>query len=314
MLTDGHAGNVRQARALADALKLPTRDVVLAPRAPWRWAAPRVLPGARRAFGDALPMLLEDPLLGETLAIGCGRQAALATRLLGLRGAATVQVLDPRIRTTHWGAVVAPLHDRLQGPNVIGMLGSLNPVRDAWLGASRAAFASFAQLPAPRTTLLIGGPTSNVAWSMRRLDRWLRDIRTVIEREGGSVLATTSRRTPAAMVARVRKRLQGLPGIVWTGSVDGRNPYAALLGWADRIVCTADSANMLSEASATRVPVFVAGDRHMRGRARRYVGMLRDAGRIRPLDAELAGFDAEPVRETERVALQVRERFGLADS
>ena len=167
------------------------------------------------------------------------------------------------------------------------------------------------QLPGPRTTLLIGGPTSNFRMSAAQLDRWLRDARAVIEREGGSVLATTSRRTPPAMVARVKKRLGGLPGLVWTGSVDGRNPYAALLGWADRIVCTADSVNMLSEASATRVPVFVAGERRVRGRPRRFVDALVQSGRVRPLDRELQAFDVQPLRETQRVAALVRTRFGI---
>jgi hypothetical protein len=310
-LTDGHAGNLRQARALAAAIKLPSTDMVLAARMPWRWFAPRRMSGAERAFGDAFAQLLRDPALPQTLVIGCGRQSALATRLLRERGAHAVQILDPRIRTSHWDVVIAPRHDRLRGDNVIELEGSLNPVQDTWLGASRAAFAAFGQLPQPRTAVLIGGPTSNFRLSARRLDRWLRDIRALIEREGGSVLATTSRRTPPAMVARVKKRLRGLPGVVWTGSVDGRNPYAALLGWADRVVCTADSVNMLSESSATRAPVFVAGERSVRGRPRRFVQALLRAGRIRPLDPALAAYEAEPLRETQRVALLLRQRFGL---
>lgn len=310
-LTDGHAGNLRQARALAAALRLPSNDMVLSARMPWRWFAPRRVSGAERAFGDAFLQLLHDPSLAGTLVIGCGRQSALATRLLRERGALAVQILDPRIDTSHWDAVIAPRHDRLRGDNVITLEGSLNPVQDTWLGAARAAFAAFGQLPSPRTTLLIGGPTSNYRLSPRRLDRWLRDLRTLIDREGGSILATTSRRTPPGMVACARKRLHGLPGVVWTGSVDGRNPYAALLGWADRIVCTADSVNMLSEASATRVAVFVAGERLVRGRHRRFVDALLDAGRIRPVDATLGAFTVEPLRETQRVATLLRQRYGL---
>ncbi|MGY3267041.1 mitochondrial fission ELM1 family protein [Lysobacter sp. HA35] len=311
VVTDGHAGNVRQARALADALKLPTQDLVLRPRLPWRWFAPRIVGNAERAFGDEFAQRLRDPDLAQTLVIGCGRQAALATRLLRTRGAHAVQILDPRIDTSHWDVVISPAHDRLRAPNAIELIGSLNPVQDTWLGASRAAFAALGSLPGPRTTLLIGGPTSNMRLSVQRLDRWLRDVRALIEREGGSVLATTSRRTPPKMVARVKKRLAGLPGVVWTGSVDGRNPYAALLGWADRIICTADSVNMLSEASATRAPVFVAGERKIRGRPRRFVNALLKSGRIQPLSRELVRFDAEPMRETQRVAALLRERLGL---
>ncbi|TZF89071.1 mitochondrial fission ELM1 family protein [Cognatilysobacter lacus] len=310
-LTDGHAGNLRQARALAAAMKLPSTDMLLKARLPWRWFAPRLLAGSEHAFGDAFSQLLADPSLPSTLVIGCGRQSALATRLLRMHGAHAVQILDPRIRTSHWDVVLAPRHDRLRGPNVVELTGSINPVQDTWLGASRAAFAALGRLPSPRTALLIGGPTSNFNVSMRHLDRWLRDVRAVIEREGGSVLATTSRRTPPAMVARVRKRLHGLPGVVWTGSVDGRNPYAALLGWADRIVCTADSVNMVSEACATRAPVFVAGDRRIRGRPRRFIDALLRAGRVRRLDAEMLAFETEPLRETERVAALLRQRFGI---
>lgn len=308
VLTDGHAGNLRQARALADALRLPTHDTKLHARAPWKWAAPRGLPGSEAAFGQALDAVT-DAELATTLAIGCGRQSALATRLLRTRGARTVQILDPRIDARHWDLVVVPEHDRLRGANVLTLLGSLNPVGDAWLGAARAAFAELGRLPSPRTTLLVGGPTGQFNVGLREFERWLRDVRHAVERDGGSVLATTSRRTPAAFLDAARRHLAGLPGLVWTGSVDGRNPYAALLGWADRIVCTADSVNMLSEASATTVPVHVAGTDRVRGRPGRFVQALRDRGRIRPFDPALASFDAEPLRETARIAQQVRERL-----
>lgn len=312
VLTDGHAGNLRQARALADALRLPTRDTALVSRAPWRWLAPRRLPGAEAAFGPDVHGWFADPSLPSTLAIGCGRQSALATRLARARGAAAVQILDPRLDPRHWDLVVVPAHDRLRGGNVLTLLGSLNPVGDGWLGAARAAFADLGRLPQPRTALLVGGPTANLALGLRDFEGALRVIRHAIERDGGSVLATTSRRTPPAFVEATRRALDGLPGLVWTGSVDGRNPYAALLGWADRIVCTADSVNMLSEASATNAPVYAIGLDLARGRPGRFVQALRERGRIRALDDALAPFESTPLRETVRIAAEVRERLGLA--
>lgn len=306
VITDGHAGNVRQARALADALRLPMQASVLSPRAPWRWLAPRRLPGSETMLADALA-----GVDGGTLAIGCGRQAALATRVARDHGARTVQILDPRIDPRHWDLVIVPEHDGLGGPNVLTLLGSLNPVDDAWLGAARAAFAELGRLPGPRTTLLVGGPTSDLDVSLREFGKWLATVRAAVERDGGSVLATTSRRTPAAFVDALKQALTGLPGLVWTGSVDGRNPYAALLGWADRIVCTADSVNMLSEAAATHAPVYVAGLSRLRGRPARFLGALRARARIRELDDALASFAVEPLRETARIAEAVRTRLGL---
>lgn len=306
ILTDGHAGNLRQARALADALRLPARTTALQARAPWKWAAPRWLPGSTLAFGDALDTAGERRAM---VAIGCGRQAALATRLLRARGLPCVQILDPRIAPQHWDLVVVPEHDRLRGDNVITLLGSLNPVDDAWLAAARVAFAAFGRLPGPRTAVLVGGPTAQFDLDAAAFERALVAVRDAVLREGGSVLATPSRRTPAAFVDALRRVFADVPGIVWTGSVDGPNPYAALLGWADRIVCTADSVNMLSEASATPAPVYVLGMARGSGRPARFVQALHARGRVRDFDGVLDPFDATPLRETARVAREVRERL-----
>ena len=127
--------------------------------------------------------------------------------------------------------------------------------------------------------------------------------------EGGSVLATTSRRTPAHVGSSLRDRLRGVPGLIWTDGADGPNPYAGLLAWADRIVCTADSVNMLSEACATWVPVFVAGHEQIEGRPRRFVESVLQSGRVRALDEALEPFAVKPLRETARVAAEVRQRL-----
>ncbi|QCO68819.1 nucleoside-diphosphate sugar epimerase [Luteimonas yindakuii] len=309
-LSDGHAGNLRQAAALAGALGLEAHDWQLDARMPWRLAAPRALPGARGAFGATFAHALAQP---PRLAIGCGRQGALATRLAGAAGARTVQILDPRIDPHHWDLVVAPGHDGLRGDNVLTLLGSLHPVDDAWLAAAHASHPALAALPGPRTALLLGGPSRHVEFDLAAFERLAATLLPRITAEGGSLLATVSRRTPLDVLTALRARAADLPGMCWTGPGDGANPYAGLLAWADRIVCSADSVNMLSEAGATRVPVFVAEPERVRGRPRRFIDALLARGRVRALDAALAPFDVEPLRETARIAALVRERLDLRD-
>jgi len=305
-LTDGHAGNVRQAQALAAALGEPFRAWTLAPRTPWRWFAPRVLPGSAKAFGPTFERSMRTP---PSLAIGCGRQSALATRLLRLRGARAVQILDPRVDTRHWDLVIAPEHDALRGENVIAMIGSLHPVDDLWLAAGRHAFPDIGALPGPRTALLVGGASAHARFDEATYDTLLRRVEQLAREEGGSVLATTSRRTPPHVGAALRDRLRGIPGLIWTDGADGPNPYAGLLAWADRIVCTADSVNMLSEAAATLAPVFVAGHERLAGRPRRFVDVLLRSGRARSLDDGIEAFAVTPLRETARVAIEVNQRL-----
>lgn len=308
-LTDGHAGNRRQADALAAALDQgATRNWALQPRPPWRWLAPHMLPGATHAFGATFRGALAQP---PRLAIGCGRQGALATRLLRTRGTTTVQILDPRIDPRHWDLVIAPHHDGLSGPNVIGLHGSLNPVGGAWLASARAQHARFADLPQPRTTVLLGGPSAHAHFDLRAFQDLASRLDASLSRDGGSVLVSTSRRTPADLVAAVRQRYANTPGAVWCGDADGANPYSGLLAWADRIVVSPDSVNMLSEACATEAPVFVFEPGMVSGRPRLFLDALLGSGRIRPMDTTLAPFPLEPLRETTRVAALVQQRLSM---
>lgn len=317
-ISDGRSGNQRQALALAQAIATAAGasagESILSPRLPWRLLAPRPAPGSERAFGEAFAKLLVAP---PAVTVGCGRQAALATRLLRARGAKCVQILDPRLDPSHWDLVVAPQHDGLAGDNVIATLGSLHPVDDAWLADARAQFASFADLPRPRTAVLLGGPTRHARFDRMAFEVLASKLEVALARDGGSVLLTASRRTPRELRQLLRHYYDETPGTVWLGAPDDcpahlrsdRNPYPGLLAWADRIVCSPDSVNMVSEACATRVPVHVFDPGRVSGGPRRFLDALLACGRIRALDTRLAPFEVEPLRETARVAAEVRRRL-----
>lgn len=307
-LHDAAAGHRQQAAALARALVPDPRGWELHAAPPWAWVSPRRLPGAERAFGAAFADALRAP---PALAIGCGRRAALATRLLRERGARVVQVLHPRIDTVHWDLVVAPEHDGLRGPNVLTLCGSLHPVDDAWLAQARAAMPALTASPGPRTTVLLGGPTAAVRFDRMAFDALAAQVERWRAQDGGSLFVVGSRRTPPEFAALARSRWADTPGLRWFDAGDGPNPYATALAVADRIVVSPDSVNMISEACATAAPVFVAAPERARGRVRAYLDAMLRRGRIRPLGPAPDAFAAEPLRETARIAALVRERLGL---
>lgn len=304
VISDGAAGNERQALALASALEIPARVMTLPLRAPWAWFAPRRIPGGRLALAPRDRAVFEAPW--PDIAIGCGRASALLTRML--RGLSDgdcycVQILDPRIDPRHWDAVIAPRHDRLEGANVIHTLGSLNPVDDTWLASGREAFPDFGRLPGPRVALLVGGPRRGIDFNDALAQRLLDAVRTATQ--GGSVLATTSRRTPPAFAARLRDALAAHPGVFWAGT--GTNPYPGLLGWADRIVVTPDSVNMLSEACAAGVPVHTVADAPLPDKIARFHAALRERGLL--TDADQPRANTPPLRETQAIAAELRQRI-----
>lgn len=314
VITDSAAGNQRQALALAGCLALPTHQLVLQPRAPWSWLSPRLTLAGTLALSGPQRAAFAPPW--PRVAIGCGRSAALFTRLL--RGLSqgqchTVQILDPRIDPAHWDTVIAPRHDRVAGANVLHTLGSLNPVDAPWLAAGRAAFPALAGLPQPRTGVLLGGPRQGIALGPAQARHWAERLRHRQRREGGSLLVLASRRTPAAVLALLRQALADTPGLLWAGAQDGPNPYAGVLGWADRLVVTPDSVNMLSEACAVGCPVHTLVDARLPPKLARFHRELHDAGWLHDLDAVVAA-QPPPLRETAALAARVSERLALGSA
>ncbi|MGG6463309.1 mitochondrial fission ELM1 family protein [Solilutibacter silvestris] len=305
-ISDGRAGNVRQARALADALAgVEAPHLRIDAAAPWRWLAPRRLPGTARGFGDAFPATLRDP---PAIAVGCGRQAALATRVLRDAGARAVQVLDPRIDPRHWDCVVVPEHDRLRGGNVLTMLGSLNPIDDRWLDNVRTHH------PRPQawgdgrlTAVLLGGPTSAVPMWANIVAAHAGILAGDAAVNGGHLAICTSPRTPRDWIPGLRQAIADTHASLWTGEHDGPNPYPMLLAHAERIVCTPDSVNMLSEACATTASVewlpFPA-----QGRIAAFLESLQARERARPLGSTQAT-NRIPLRETARITAEVSLRL-----
>lgn len=306
---DGAAGNRRQVLALAAALGLDSAEWSLRGNAMARLLAPRRWPGSEAAFGPEFARQLREH--SPTLALGCGRLAALATRAVRAHAARAVQILNPRLDLGQWDLVIAPRHDRLQGANVIELVGSLNPVDDAWLAQARAHHAALENLPAPRTAVLLGGPTRAVPFNRGALEVLLAKLEFQLQAEGGSLILCGSGRTPRAWASLLRERYGQDGHRVWMEASDGENPFAGALAWAERIVVSPDSVNMVSEACATGLPVFVAEPGRASGRVRDFLDALSARGSIRAQDRFNRPFEAVPLRETARVAALVRERLSL---
>jgi mitochondrial fission protein ELM1 len=308
IVTDGAVGNERQAEALAAAMRLDPRVFRLALPAPWSWFAPRRFVGWERA----LPTPLRDAAANEPprIAIGCGRASALATGWVRERhGAYAVQILDPRIARERWNLIVAPVHDRVPGDNVLATIGALNAVTPARLAAAALGRPEFVQLPAPRTAVLVGGSTRAQRIGGAYARTLARRLRGWHARDGGSLLITTSRRTPAVVRSELLAAVAGLPVAMWSPGDASENPYLAFLAHAQRIVVTPDSVNLLSEACATGKPVFTFAPRPVQGKLAAFHRELRDSGRIRDVGKEPATWAPEPLRETEGIAAEVLRRF-----
>lgn len=192
-----------------------------------------------------------------SLVVASGRRTVPSLRAIKKASPSTVTVylMWPG---SHEGIdlIAAPEHDNPpNAPNVIRTLAPLHAVTNETLVSAKQAWSpQFSHLPRPWVALCLGGNTKHGEYSAN-------DWRTVIgaaqELAGhGSLLITTSRRTPADAVKLVETLVNG-PHLLHRWDVDKDNPYLGMLGGADSIVVTGDSLSMCAEACVTGKPVYV---------------------------------------------------------
>ena len=303
VIHDGAAGNRRQAMALAEALGWGFEEKLCKPDALSKCFAPRLVPFIKQPFDKAFSEAMQNP---PAYVIGCGRQAALATRLLKQAGSFTIQILNPRLPSHHWDVVIAPTHDLVKGSNVISTVGSLHDMTSSSLELWRAQVSALTSLKCPRTLVLIGGPSRMTSFNEGLIEVMFSKLEYELAAHGGSLIICGSRRTPKHIAEKIRGRFSDSNFPVWFDGSDGDNIYHSALAHADRIVLTPDSVNMISEACATELPVFIAQPERATGRMTLFLDHLLKIGRIKPLSRELIPFQVKALNTMPDVITQLK--------
>jgi hypothetical protein len=307
-LTDGRAGIENQALGLAEAIgrrapvRLTTKRVRL--RTPWAWLPPGFVPAPRQALSigsDAIEPPWPDIL------IGCGRTSIPFS--IGVRhwsGGRTfvAQLQDPRVNPREFDVVIPPIHDGLEGANVLPTVGACHRVTPEKLDQALLEYPTpLEDLPGPRFAVLIGGKSKRQDISAARARAIANSLAAVQHETGGTLMATLSRRTGNAARLAFRTYLAPHCAVFFEG--EGVNPFFAMLGSADHIFVTADSVNMATEAAATGKPIHVLAVDGGGGKLTRFHQSLVRRGCARPFSGRLEAWTYPPLLETDRAAAAV---------
>lgn len=155
--------------------------------------------------------------------------------------------------------VTMPQYRLPERDNVLHLTGVLNHIPESALSEAAANWKPrLEHLPRPWTALLIGGNSSAYLLDAETAARLGRDASRMAKERGGSLLVTTSPRTPADAAAALQKAIDAPCHFYqWKKDDAAGNPYKAFLALADDFVVTIDSASLLVEASATGRPAAV---------------------------------------------------------
>jgi mitochondrial fission protein ELM1 len=165
------------------------------------------------------------------------------------------QWADPR----HFDLIITtPQYPVPERANVLRNALPLHGVTRARLDEAAALWAPhLAHLPRPWLTVNIGGTSGPYAFGPHAAARLVRDALALARARGGSLLVSSSARTPTvALDAFAAQREVPMQLYRWRRD-DPDNPYLGFLALADEVIVTADSISMLAEAHATGRPVHM---------------------------------------------------------
>lgn len=253
-LLGARAGDNDQVLALAEALELPFEIKQLHYNG-LRRLGPKLL---RRSFAGLSPasreLIESEPPPDVTISVG--HRSVPVVRLLRKQSHGRMRSIHigfPRVSPGVFDLLIAtPQYPNPEHPNLLRIPFALTRVAT---GTRPYGGGEMQTLPAPRRLLIIGGPTSYWRLDPDVLRRATASLIDDARRDGGSLLVTSSPRTPAGVMAEIEKVL-ALSGVPFALGGPGKSPsYACMLAEADEIIVTADSVAMVSDAIWTGKPL-----------------------------------------------------------
>lgn len=303
-LSPGNAGMERQTLALFDSMGISQRIIRVRPRKPWTLLPPGLWPLPLAALREDSDQISAP---WPRLVVSCGRRAvpyALYIKKQSANKTLLVHIQNPQTDIKKFDLVIAPIHDRLNGQNVIQTVAALHNINDQKLTFEAKKFEDrLSYLPKMKVTVLVGGSNKCYRLDIETISQLAAQLRQLVNKFEVGLLITPSRRTGKSNMAALRKGLNGIPSEIW--DFQGPNPYLAYLGQADAIIVTSDSINMVSEACATGKPVYVFQLGKGNRKFSEFHKRMRDRGYTRTFRGSLEKWDYVPPNDTIRATQKV---------
>lgn len=278
----------------------------------WKVRAPFLFSGASLATLDSshsAPIQAPWP----KLVIAAGRRTIPIARYIKKKSPNTIiaYLMWPG-SAKGFDLIAVPKHDGAgQAKNMVTTVAPLHAVTPETLAAAREAWLPrFQHLPRPWVAVTIGGKTKGGSYQAADWQALITRARALAPT--GTLMVTTSRRTPQGALDIIMPLLTSGPHFLHRWDRDKDNPYLGLLGCADAIIPTGDSLSMCTEACVSGKPVYLFAPAHaMPKKHQRLHHALYEQGLARPLDdaATLTWSPAAGLDDAGMVAEAIRTRF-----
>lgn len=297
IVTEGLKGTENQCLGVAEALGVEPVVKQISLKQPWKLLSPYIGFENNYIFNPGFEAPWPD------LLITSGRKSIAVARYIkkASKGKTfTAHIQDPRVSPAQFDLVAVPEHDPTRGENVITTLGAPNRITEDKLDDAREAFHQLKEVSKPRVAVLIGGNSKAHTMSTDAMEHLCAQLKSL----DAGLMITASRRTGEENQATLKRKLSGSDAYIWNG--EGKNPYFALLAWADYILVTEDSVSMTCDAATTGKPVYVIPMEGGAPRLNAFHRNMKAVGITRVFDGNLERWDYEPLRDAQKIAQAIK--------
>lgn len=283
ILLDNRIGSRHQAQGIADYLDESKFLIINKEVKYTRWAALPNIIRANTLLGVENKADFTKPW--PDIVLSSSRRTAPVARFVKKNSCKTklVQLLHiGRFGVKDFETIYAPEHDKYKysAPNIKYTIGSPHFVTKKKLAEAREYWnQTFSSLPHPITAIIIGGSIKKKEFSIENAESLARAVLDLKQREGGSLLVTTSRRTGLNAQNVIMSHFKDISHSAYLWGDEGENPYLGYLACADDLVVTGDSVSMCCEATATGKPLRIfTGKNWLTPKHLRFVQTLIERG------------------------------------
>ena len=304
LLTQGMHGMISQVEGLAKALDLDFTHHTVELNNFWKFFPPKLTPISQKVFKR---IDVQD----FDIIISCGRKSVIPSIYLkknSLKKITNIHIQDPKVNLNNFSHVVVPEHDGLNGDNVFLSKGAMHYLTKEEIDNHTEYLKKKLDANKDYFLLVLGGPTKHYDYSKKNIINIFNLFNDLIKKNDLQGIVIPSLRTPKNIIELSKNYLSKNSLIV--ENVD-KKAYLSALSLAKYITVTCDSTSMISEASLTGKPIYVAEIPAKKNdyRFKKFRDLFSKLNIIKKLDKKLETWHYEILDETGRIAKEIKKQL-----
>ena len=303
LLTQGMHGMISQTEGLAKGLNLNYKHQEIRLKKIWNYIPPKFTP-------STLSVLDNKFIFDSKIVISCGRKSvipSLALKRIHGKRIFTIHIQDPKVNLSNFDLIISPEHDNLKGDNVIETTGAIHYLSKNEIENNRK-YIEIDKENKKIVSIILGGPNKYYDYSNEQVSIMFNQIKTIFTPDKYKLIIIPSYRTPKEIINKSYDSF-GHNHKVFK-DVD-KKAYLSSMAISDIIVVTCDSTSMISEASITGKPIYVANMTPIRNnyRFQNFFSRFKQLNIIKDLTGKIELWSYNELNEVKRISNIINEKI-----